>query len=134
LSDGTSPARFRNDIVTGVGSRQVQIDDPSNPIELFEAILPEAHPGDGQKRQTVNRAPAALDQWDCLDRQLAHHLPGDLPMAPHDEDASLQPATSTAGHGHPTQSRLAADRGLRNRGSRPDRVPYDDIREANTDR
>lgn len=35
---------FRNDIVTGVGGRQVLIDDPSgNPVELFEPILPEAH-------------------------------------------------------------------------------------------
>jgi predicted enzyme related to lactoylglutathione lyase len=28
---------FRNDIVTGVGGRQILIDDPSgNPVELFE--------------------------------------------------------------------------------------------------
>ena len=34
---------FRNEIVTGVGGKQVIIDDPSgNPIELFEPILPEA--------------------------------------------------------------------------------------------
>ena len=34
---------FRNDIVTGVGGRQILLDDPSgNPIELFEPILPEA--------------------------------------------------------------------------------------------
>ncbi|HEX3701923.1 MAG TPA: VOC family protein [Vicinamibacterales bacterium] len=36
-------ARFRNDIVTGVGGRQIILDDPSgNPIELFEPMLPEA--------------------------------------------------------------------------------------------
>ena len=36
-------ARFRNDIVTGVGGRQIIVEDPSgNPIELFEPILPEA--------------------------------------------------------------------------------------------
>jgi catechol 2,3-dioxygenase-like lactoylglutathione lyase family enzyme len=36
-------ARFRNDIVTGVGGRQILLEDPSgNPIELFEPILPEA--------------------------------------------------------------------------------------------
>jgi catechol 2,3-dioxygenase-like lactoylglutathione lyase family enzyme len=35
--------RFRNDIVTGVGGKQVLIDDPSgNPVELFEPILREA--------------------------------------------------------------------------------------------
>jgi catechol 2,3-dioxygenase-like lactoylglutathione lyase family enzyme len=34
---------FRNDIVTGVGGRQVLIEDPSgNPIELFEPIRDEA--------------------------------------------------------------------------------------------
>ena len=36
-------ARFRNDIVTGVGGKQILVEDPSgNPIELFEPILPEA--------------------------------------------------------------------------------------------
>jgi len=36
-------AHFRNEIVTGVGGRQIILDDPSgNPIELFEPILPEA--------------------------------------------------------------------------------------------
>jgi catechol 2,3-dioxygenase-like lactoylglutathione lyase family enzyme len=36
-------AYFRNDIVTGVGGKQILLDDPSgNPIELFEPTLPEA--------------------------------------------------------------------------------------------
>jgi len=36
-------AHFRNEIVTGVGGRQILVDDPSgNPVELFEPILPEA--------------------------------------------------------------------------------------------
>ncbi len=36
-------AHFRNEIVTGVGGKQILIDDPSgNPVELFEPILPEA--------------------------------------------------------------------------------------------
>ena len=35
--------RFRNDIVVGVGGRQILVDDPSgNPVELFEPTLPEA--------------------------------------------------------------------------------------------
>ena len=35
--------RFRNDIVAGVGGKQVMIEDPSgNPVELFEPIRPEA--------------------------------------------------------------------------------------------
>jgi catechol 2,3-dioxygenase-like lactoylglutathione lyase family enzyme len=35
--------RFRNDLVTGVGGKQIIAEDPSgNPIELFEPILPEA--------------------------------------------------------------------------------------------
>jgi catechol 2,3-dioxygenase-like lactoylglutathione lyase family enzyme len=38
-----SGARFRNDIVTGVGGKQTLVEDPSgNLIELFEPILPEA--------------------------------------------------------------------------------------------
>ena len=38
-----SGARFRNDIVTGVGGKQILVEDPSgNPVELFEPILPEA--------------------------------------------------------------------------------------------
>jgi catechol 2,3-dioxygenase-like lactoylglutathione lyase family enzyme len=36
-------AHFRNDIVTGVGGKQILIDDPSgNPVELFEPTRPEA--------------------------------------------------------------------------------------------
>jgi len=35
--------RFRTDVVTGVGTKQVMIEDPSgNPIELFEPIRAEA--------------------------------------------------------------------------------------------
>jgi catechol 2,3-dioxygenase-like lactoylglutathione lyase family enzyme len=34
---------FRNDIVTGVGGKQILLDDPSgNPVELFEPMLEEA--------------------------------------------------------------------------------------------
>lgn len=36
-------AHFRNTIVTGVGGKQIIVEDPSgNPIELFEPVLPEA--------------------------------------------------------------------------------------------
>jgi catechol 2,3-dioxygenase-like lactoylglutathione lyase family enzyme len=36
-------ARFRNDIVTGRGGKQILLEDPSgNPIELFEPTTPEA--------------------------------------------------------------------------------------------
>jgi catechol 2,3-dioxygenase-like lactoylglutathione lyase family enzyme len=36
-------ARFRNDIVTGVGGKQILVEDPSgNPVELFEPTRPEA--------------------------------------------------------------------------------------------
>jgi catechol 2,3-dioxygenase-like lactoylglutathione lyase family enzyme len=35
--------KFRNEIVTGVGGKQIIVEDPSgNPIELFEPMLPEA--------------------------------------------------------------------------------------------
>jgi catechol 2,3-dioxygenase-like lactoylglutathione lyase family enzyme len=36
-------AQFRNDIVTGVGGKQILVEDPAgNPIELFDPTLPEA--------------------------------------------------------------------------------------------
>src|SRR5580765_7485309 len=36
-------ARFRNEIVDGVGGRQILLEDPSgNPVELFQPTLPEA--------------------------------------------------------------------------------------------
>jgi catechol 2,3-dioxygenase-like lactoylglutathione lyase family enzyme len=36
-------AHFRNEVVVGVGGKQILLDDPSgNPIELFEPTLPEA--------------------------------------------------------------------------------------------
>jgi catechol 2,3-dioxygenase-like lactoylglutathione lyase family enzyme len=50
-------ARFRHEIVTGVGVRQALLEDPSgNLVELFEPILPEARlsrptPSSGQPGQ-----------------------------------------------------------------------------------
>jgi catechol 2,3-dioxygenase-like lactoylglutathione lyase family enzyme len=42
-------ARFRNDIVTGVGGKQILVEDPSgNPVELFEPTAPEARLQRGQ--------------------------------------------------------------------------------------
>jgi catechol 2,3-dioxygenase-like lactoylglutathione lyase family enzyme len=39
-------ARFRNEIITGVGGKQILVEDPSgNPVELFEPILEEAKLG-----------------------------------------------------------------------------------------
>ena len=39
----TAGARFRNEIVTGVGGKQILVEDPSgNPVELFEPTRPEA--------------------------------------------------------------------------------------------
>jgi hypothetical protein len=36
-------AHFRNEIVTGVGGKQILVEDPSgNAIELFEPTIPEA--------------------------------------------------------------------------------------------
>jgi catechol 2,3-dioxygenase-like lactoylglutathione lyase family enzyme len=44
----TAGVHFRNDIVTGVGGKQVLVDDPSgNPVELFEPTIPEARLGGG---------------------------------------------------------------------------------------
>lgn len=40
---------LRNDIVEGVGGRQIIVDDPSgNPVELFEPTIPEAKLGDSR--------------------------------------------------------------------------------------
>lgn len=37
---------FRNNIVSGVGGKQIIVDDPSgNPVELFEPVLEEARTG-----------------------------------------------------------------------------------------
>ena len=42
----TAGVRFRNDIVSGVGGKQVIVEDPSgNPVELFEPTIPEARAG-----------------------------------------------------------------------------------------
>ncbi|MGN6515791.1 MAG: VOC family protein [Rhizomicrobium sp.] len=39
--------RFRNDIVTGVGGKQILVEDPSgNPVELFQPLREEARLGE----------------------------------------------------------------------------------------
>lgn len=39
----TAGSRFRNDIVSGVGGRQILVEDPSgNPVELFQPTIEEA--------------------------------------------------------------------------------------------
>jgi catechol 2,3-dioxygenase-like lactoylglutathione lyase family enzyme len=39
----TQGARFRNEVIAGVGGKQVLVEDPSgNPIELFQPTRPEA--------------------------------------------------------------------------------------------
>lgn len=44
----TAGLHFRNDIVTGVGGKQILVEDPSgNPVELFEPTRPEARLQDG---------------------------------------------------------------------------------------
>lgn len=46
-----SGARFRNDVVTGFGGKQILLDDPSgNPIELFEPTRREARLASGPER------------------------------------------------------------------------------------
>lgn len=41
---------FRNDIVTGMGGRQVLVDDPSgNPVELFEPAAGQARPPEASR-------------------------------------------------------------------------------------
>jgi catechol 2,3-dioxygenase-like lactoylglutathione lyase family enzyme len=39
----TAGVHFRNEVVNGVGGRQILVDDPSgNPVELFQPTIPEA--------------------------------------------------------------------------------------------
>jgi len=41
-------ARFRNEIVNGIGGRQIIVEDPSgNPVELFQPTVPEAKLSNG---------------------------------------------------------------------------------------
>ena len=52
----TAGAHFRNEIVNGVGGKQILVEDPSgNPIELFEPTIPEArvirHTGHGRDQR-----------------------------------------------------------------------------------
>jgi catechol 2,3-dioxygenase-like lactoylglutathione lyase family enzyme len=52
-------ATFRNDIVTGVGGKQILINDPSgNPVELFEPTLPEASLGRASDHAGQDSGPA----------------------------------------------------------------------------
>ena len=49
----TNGARFRNDIVVGVGGKQIILEDPSgNPIELFEPTRPEASLSSSAERRS----------------------------------------------------------------------------------
>jgi catechol 2,3-dioxygenase-like lactoylglutathione lyase family enzyme/uncharacterized UPF0146 family protein len=49
-------ARFRNEIVTGVGGKQILLEDPSgNPIELFEPTLTEASLSGGVRSAQVGQ-------------------------------------------------------------------------------
>jgi catechol 2,3-dioxygenase-like lactoylglutathione lyase family enzyme len=44
--------RFRNEIVTGVGGKQILVEDPSgNPVELFEPIVSEARLNSSKPKQ-----------------------------------------------------------------------------------
>jgi catechol 2,3-dioxygenase-like lactoylglutathione lyase family enzyme len=44
---------FRNDIVAGVGGKQILVDDPSgNPVELFQPTRPEARLSQGERTRT----------------------------------------------------------------------------------
>jgi catechol 2,3-dioxygenase-like lactoylglutathione lyase family enzyme len=53
-------AHFRNRIVTGVGGKQIMVEDPSgNPIELFEPAIPEA------RLEKVASGPAPGDHGAC---------------------------------------------------------------------
>jgi catechol 2,3-dioxygenase-like lactoylglutathione lyase family enzyme len=51
-----SGVRLRSDLITGVGGKQVVIDDPSgNPVELFEPTRPEARLTDPRQGDATPR-------------------------------------------------------------------------------
>ncbi len=60
---------FRNNIVTGVGGKQIILDDPSgNPIELFEPILAEARLGHTKNSSQIEKLyEALLSAWNKQD-------------------------------------------------------------------
>ena len=71
-----SGARFRNEIVTGVGGKQTIVEDPSgNPIELFQPTIAEAtlqsssgeSPNAWGQVRPPSAQPESADQPDDLD-------------------------------------------------------------------
>ena len=55
--------RFRNDVVTGVGGKQVLVEDPSgNPVELFEPTRAEARLEDGFDVRPIGRVESTLTE------------------------------------------------------------------------
>jgi tRNA-Thr(GGU) m(6)t(6)A37 methyltransferase TsaA len=66
--------RFRNEIVTGVGGRQILVEDPSgNPVELFEPARPEARldgaGGTGERAGTYQVRPIGWVESTLADPQ-----------------------------------------------------------------
>jgi len=58
-----SGVRFRNEIVTGVGGKQILVEDPSgNPIELFEPLRPEARLGAPTEPARVRESGISRDE------------------------------------------------------------------------
>src|SRR5699024_1963030 len=91
-------ATFRNDIVTGVGGRQILVDDPSgNPVELFEPAIPEARRENG----AASHRPAGAGHNNARDQGAAG--PG--------SSAPPAPCTATVGSSPsaPTTSRHASN-------------------------
>lgn len=66
-------AQFRNDIVTGIGGKQVLVEDPSgNPVELFEPTRDEARLGSATpKTPTYEVKPIGRVESSLTDRALA---------------------------------------------------------------
>jgi catechol 2,3-dioxygenase-like lactoylglutathione lyase family enzyme len=56
--------RFRNEIVTGVGGKQILAMDPSgNLVELFEPVLPEAQLSQPSCSETPQTLPMSTSRW-----------------------------------------------------------------------
>ena len=57
---GKAGTQFRDEIVSGVDGRQILVEDPSgNPVQLFEPIVPEAHPNRPRSDRVAKGGPPA---------------------------------------------------------------------------
>jgi len=88
-------AHFRNDIVTGVGGKQILLEDPSgNPIELFQPKRSPKPPSRRPDSRAGRAAPASPTRWPNMRYSQAHR--DDLRITPEPLDGRSLVRSSTA--------------------------------------